>query len=751
MRFGSTFIKLVVFVLAVAISKVSGADLNVYTDDALASGWENWSWSSTINFAATDLISGSSGSSISVTSDAWAALSLYYRPETFKTYAGLKFDIAGDQPDISIQIQSVADSVNGPNIPLSAISNSITSSGFTSVLIDFTNLPGTGAALPDANWDRISIQAGGNGATYHVDNIVLVESIVVTPEFLSAEPLASNVIAVTTKGDVDVTAVKVALNGSPVTISNHTTYVPVDTPALSITYFTLAKNFAAGTLTITAGESSFNHTLPNVLYGSIVQSVAQPINPHIYGVNFPTSASYIKNLGVTISRWGGNAVTAYNPFGGFTNAGNDWYFENRNPDDGSADDWIGWVHGAGSDSLVTIPALDWVSKDNVSYSYPKTIYPDQAKFDPYNADAGNGQFANGSWVFPPDPTRVYTAWNITLAKRWLTGLTNKPKIVTIDNEIEIASSTHQDMHPEPIDYDEELDRVVRFATTAKQALPGVLVAAPSTCSWWFYWTSEVGWSDTAAHDNVDFLPWFLAQMKKAEASAGKRLLDYLDIHYYYQADTSANDDAAKALRLRMTRSLWDKSYVDESWVGVDPQNHQWDPDHVELIPRMKTLIDINYPGTKLSISEWSSTKDDDITGGLVTVESLGLFGKYGVDAATYWATPGEQAPVGLAYWLYRGYGTYFGSKTAQVNLANPDPNTWNVFAGSDGSKLTLVIVNKNPSQVLSFDLSNVPTGKYFVRHFGGAAGVAKWQTTLNVTTGQFIVVPGYTAVFLKQQ
>lgn len=160
---------------------------------------------------------------------------------------------------------------------------------------------------------------------------------------------------------------------------------------------------------------------------------------------------------------------------------------------------------------------------------------------------------------------------------------------------------------------------------------------------------------------------------------------------------------------------------------------------------MKTLIDINYPGTKLSISEWSSLKDDDITGGLVTADALGIFGKYGVDAATYWATPGEQAPVGLAYWLYRGYvvqapsvlmtdrflvrsyGTYFGSYTAQVNLANPDPNTWGIYAGSDGTKLTLVIVNKKPGQALTFDLSNVPTGTYFVRHFGGAAGVAKWQ------------------------
>ena len=45
-------------------------------------------------------------------------------------------------------------------------------------------------------------------------------------------------------------------------------------------------------------------------------------------------------------------------------------------------------------------------------------------------------------------------------------------------------------------------------------------------------------------------------MQAASNQAGKRLLDYLDIHYYYAADTSANDAAAKALRLRMTKSLY---------------------------------------------------------------------------------------------------------------------------------------------------------------------------------------------------
>lgn len=72
-----------------------------------------------------------------------------------------------------------------------------------------------------------------------------------------------------------------------------------------------------------------------------------------------------------------------------------------------------------------------------------------------------------------------------MAKQWLQGLAHKPDIVTVDNEIEIASNTHQDMHPEPLSFDEELQRVVATATMAKSVLPDVLVAAPSTCAWWY--------------------------------------------------------------------------------------------------------------------------------------------------------------------------------------------------------------------------------------------------------------------------
>ncbi|KAJ7834908.1 glycoside hydrolase family 44-domain-containing protein [Mycena olivaceomarginata] len=686
--------------LALLAAWVLADDITVYTDGALAAGWENWSWSSDINFAATDVLEGSS--SISVNSQAWSALSVKLEG-TFPNYQGL--------------------------------STSITPDTFTSLLIDFRNLPGSGAALGNGTWDRITWQAGANGDIYHIDNIVVVESIIIPPLFLSAEPLAANTIAVTTQGDVDFSTFAVSLNGQSVKILNTTTYTPVGTPSKSVTYLTLAKSFVQGSLVIdtgvpNGGNPTFNVTLPAVQFASFVQQVNFPISPLIYGVNFPTSASYIQDLGVTMSRWGGNAVTAYNPAGDFTNAGADWFFENRGVDPG-ADDWVGWVHGAGSQSLLTVPALDWVSKDATSYSYPVSEYSGQASTDPFLANAGSGRFPNGSAVGPPpDPTTVYTPWNTTMAKAWLKGLANKPTLVAIDNEIEIASSTHQDMHPAAIDYDEELARVLNFSLAAKEAIPNVKVAAPSTCAWWFYWTSAVGYDDNAAHDNMDFLPWFLMKMAAAEKTHGQRILDYLDIHYYYAADTSANDAAAKALRLRMTRSLWDTTYTDESWIGVPPQqNHQWDPTIVSLLPRFRTLIDIYYPGTKLSVSEFSSTADTDITGGLVTVDMLGIFGQQKLDSATYWVTPDELGPVGLAYWLFRGFGVHFGANSAQVNLATPNPDT------------------QGP---ITFALANMPFGSYFMRHFGGEAGVAKWQTTVTISSIDYIVVPAYTAVFLKQ-
>ena len=74
-------------------------------------------------------------------------------------------------------------------------------------------------------------------------------------------------------------------------------------------------------------------------------------------------------------------------------------------------------------------------------------------------------------------------------------------------------------------------------------------------------------------------------------------------------------------------------------------------------------------------------------------------------------------------------GTHFGSQSVQVNMANRDEDVLGVYAStSDGRKLTMVIVNKDVVPV-NLAISNIPAGTYFLRHFGGAAGIAKWQVS----------------------
>lgn len=125
--------------------------------------------------------------------------------------------------------------------------------------------------------------------------------------------------------------------------------------------------------------------------------------------------------------------------------------------------------------------------------------------------------------------------------------------------------------------------------------------------------------------------------------------------------------------------LVDPGYIDESYIGtsVPAQWNEPNPNAVVLIPRMQELIRQFYPGTKLSVSEWSSTDDTDITGGLVTVDSLGIFGVNGLDQATYWTQPDQLGPIGLAFWLYRGY--VLPSSSISVAEVPEVAQEWNVL------------------------------------------------------------------------
>ncbi|KZV84842.1 glycoside hydrolase [Exidia glandulosa HHB12029] len=158
-----------------ATSAPSADTVAVYTDGALAAGWQDWSWDSVIDYAATDLAEGAS--SISVTSTAWAAVSLK-GADLLSNYAGLTFDIAADPSTVQVYFQSSADDTQQTTpVALSSLASGITPDAFTTVTVSFASLD------PTQTLDRLNFQATANGATYHLDNIALVKKVTAPLQF----------------------------------------------------------------------------------------------------------------------------------------------------------------------------------------------------------------------------------------------------------------------------------------------------------------------------------------------------------------------------------------------------------------------------------------------------------------------------------------------------------------------------------------------------------------------------------------
>src|SRR5262249_3568715 len=161
--------------------------------------------------------------------------------------------------------------------------------------------------------------------------------------------------------------------------------------------------------------------------------------------------------------------------------------------------------------------------------------------------------------------------------------------------------------------------------------------------------------------------------------AGHRLLDYFDEHYYPQADgvalSTAGDKATQALRLRSTRSLWDPTYKDESWISdMAPGGLA-----VDLIPRMQTWVNANDPGTKLAISEYKWGGLESMNGALAEADVLGIFARENVALACLWGAPAAGAPGEFAFRMLRNYdgaGGAFG-------------NAWVLSASTDQDKVAV--------------------------------------------------------------
>lgn len=648
----------------------AAADLPVYTD-ALASGWQDWSWDTTVDRSnATPVHSGTASIAATYTA-AWGGLYLHANSLDISAYDTLRFWLHGGTA--GGQRVSISLNFNGSTREVTA-----TAGTWQKVEIPLSDF-GSPTTVTDLVWQD---STGGAQPKLYLDDIALVSTGAPTP---TPPPAVSG-------------------------------------PALSV------------------DAAADQHT----------------ISPDIYGINLASEA-VANTVRLPLRRWGGNSTSRYNWQLDVHNTGSDWYFENIPDEPGTVDQFVEQDRRTGTQTLLTMPLIGWTPKarkDNHPYDcgFSLSRYGAQDSVDPWDTNCGNGEH-NHNPITGSDPHDTSVEITTTFVVSWTNHLTNKygtaasggVAFYNLDNEPMLWNSTHRDVHPTPTTYDEMRDRTWAYAAAIKAADPTAQTLGPVVWGWCAYFYSAAdgcsAGTDRQAHGNTDFVEWYLQQMRAYEQQHGLRIVDYVDVHYYPQADgvslSPAGSSTVQALRLRSTRSLWDPAYTDESWIGQP----------VYLIPRMKQWVANNYSGTRLAITEYNWGALDHINGALAQADVLGIFGREGLDLATLWGPPDTpNAPGIFAFRMYRNYdgqGGAFGETSIRATSADQTQLAIYAARRSRDGALTLMAINKTGQALTStLTLTNFQLAAFAQVYRYSVANLA----AIAYEPDQVVAVNGFTAV-----
>lgn len=465
----------------------------------------------------------------------------------------------------------------------------------------------------------------------------------------------------------------------------------------------------------------------------------RPISPLIYGVSV-ASREELQATGAGLNRWGGNPNTRYNwTYGSAWNAARDWEFRNYGgqptPPSSVADAMVGLDRSLGVQTVMTVPAIGWVASngdnDTHSVNVPSIggppLTPGSEAIAGYDPSTNRSITSirslprkNAPFADPPDVSAgvVYQdEWINHLVGRFGSAAAGGVAYYAIDNEPDLWPVTHTDVHPVEPGYDDMLRTFVEYAEAIKDVDPTAQVLGPTLSGWTAYWYSALDrgsdayrtHADRRAHGDVPFLAWWLDAVRRHDEQVGRRTLDVLDVHYYPQGAAvfgGGGADATNALRLRSTRSLWDPSYVDESWIA----------EPVELIPRLHAWIDQYYPGTRLAIDEWNWGADKTMNGALAIADVLGIYGREGLDMAAYWTSPPPGSPGARAFAMYTNYdgqGHSFGDASLADTSSAPDYVSSYASRDSATGDVLIIAVNKTTDRALptTIELDAPRTGR----------------------------------------
>lgn len=431
------------------------------------------------------------------------------------------------------------------------------------------------------------------------------------------------------------------------------------------------------------------------------------ISPYIYGTNAWNS----DNTNIhQLFRMGGNRYSAYNWEVNSSNAGTDWYNSSDrwlSSNDGDSPnlntlpgqhvkEGIARARSYGAASLITVPMLDYVVADaNGTVNGTPVTDPDRwivntmdkAGALSMNPDLGDGVVYQEEFVnfiqqtYPDAQSHAY------------------PTMYSLDNEPALWPDTHPLPHPEQTGYQELVNRSVNVAGLIKDLAPSAKIFGPALYGFYAFETLQ----DAPDGGGRNFIDYYLQEMRQASQTQGVRLLDVLDVHWYPEAhdgnwaritDNSTNPSPAMIeARVQAPRSLWDPTYVENSWIA-DASGGA-----VELLPNLQAQIEANYPGTKIAITEYWYGGGKHISGAIAQADFLGILGREGVYAATLWPFDENNSYTDAAFRMFNDYNLQ-GDQVAEyaVPVQTSDIETTSVYAfgnNTGSGQLQVMVINKS--------------------------------------------------------
>lgn len=451
-------------------------------------------------------------------------------------------------------------------------------------------------------------------------------------------------------------------------------------------------------------SSSYLDTADITVTIDVTDTVGE-ISPYIYGIN---AESDISRMNVNAILQTDYRISSYNWENNFSNSGTGTASTN------DADLISSYPPGKwGDPALYTEYLVTKAKRYNVPSRYVTLqmmgmVAADGAG-DIYSSDI-SGRWNNilfnkaDSYLFQPDisDSSVYIDEYVSyLVNRYGYAVDGGINGYFLDYEPENWAERFPAVVTEKITADGLIEKSTLLASAVKRIDPTALVYGPSISGIEAF-TSLKNTEDWEQHSREYswFIDYYLMKMNEASRASGTRLLDVLDIHYHTQATNGLlqsiidnNDTFSNNTRMQAPRILWDSSYTENSTIAILYTQH------LPLIPTLEASINMYYPDTKLSFSEYNFGGGDHISGGIATADTLGIFAKFGVHMACLKPNTENidyhKAAINL-YTNYDGMDSGFGDTFIESdNGGDIMSSVYSSIDGNDVTTVKTVLINKN--------------------------------------------------------